>query len=760
MSEKSSCIYFSSSDDLKDTSYTKIGKTENIKDRLDTYKTSFPFYGFIPYIIILCSAINATNIESVLHKELLNENVWHLNKENEEFNGGHEWFINKYTTEEIKEILEKYDYKYTILEDIKLEEFIKEEKRIIRENQKEYFKKLKTFEGIEKEKPKKEYQERQYQGDIINYCYDALIRLHKIYLELATGGGKTYIMFKLFQRIKPDFIVIFSPRKKINSQNTNENYLSIIDEDYEVLNMSDSTEMERETFFKSKNKRIVVCCSQSSKKLYNLILEHKIKNIFVWFDEAHWSFGEWLNKEDDEKVNKYKQEPHRKFWLEDTTQINYRMFVSASPNKDLSKANENIYGELYNSISVKELIKQGWLCSAVSYQFAYPKDKDDVDIINYILNNFKEDNRNWGFSFHSKQINAFNLFYKHFKKYKKNKTETKPYLLIGDDFYNIFKPGFKIEKVFDDKKLKEIFDEKTLKLKTKDLEKLIKELKKKYEEVEKFYNNKNKENTYLYKDIDNYENNKNSIGYVVQKYSMGYDFKGIDYIIIADNKMSYKDIIQCLGRGFRSDTSGDNGKNKDKVLHIHIPVYYETDTKTKNRKYSFREIKKVLIYLIENVGIRFEDLMMQFNKHFKSNFKSGYDNTGQEEMKKQVLKLLYEANIFKKKQLKQVYKLCIENQIDTLEKYNEFVRKNEYLRLEKNIYDYKGFKWKPICDKLDKNYYSSIKECNSSADKINDKLSNELGEEYEYIIEEYNWMKYNTHDPKIPPYNKLEEHYY
>ena len=129
-------------------------------------------------------------------------------------------------------------------------------------------------------------------------------------------------------------------------------------------------------------------------------------------------------------------------------------------------------------------------------------------------------------------------------------------------------------------------------------------------------------------------------------------------------------------------------------------------------------------------------------------------------MKKQVLKLLYEANIFKKKQLKQVYKLCIENQIDTLEKYNEFVRKNEYLRLEENIYDYKGFKWKPICDKLDKNYYSSIKECNSSADKINDKLSNELGEEYEYIIEEYNWMKYNTHDPKIPPYNKLEEHYY
>ena len=32
MSEKSSCIYFSSSDDLKDTSYTKIGKTENIKE--------------------------------------------------------------------------------------------------------------------------------------------------------------------------------------------------------------------------------------------------------------------------------------------------------------------------------------------------------------------------------------------------------------------------------------------------------------------------------------------------------------------------------------------------------------------------------------------------------------------------------------------------------------------------------------------------------------------------------------------------------
>lgn len=772
MEEDKGYVYLGCSEDFKDTSCTKIGVCHNIKNRLCTYKTSFSYYGFIPYIIIVCSALNANNIESVLHKELIEDNLWHLNNdENDDFfNGGVEWYKNQYTTAEIDNILDNYNYGYNILTDEELEEFIKNEKKINYKNNKKQADKIKKFVGEKKNKKnnnkgttnrakktknernkkknekkvKKVYDVRPYQNNIIDYCHNALKKAHKIYLELATGGGKTYIMFKLFQLIKPEFIVIFSPRKKINTQNINEDYLSLLDDDYEKLNMSESYDSKKERFFKSKNKRIVVCCTQSSKNLHKLIIDHKIKNVFVWFDEAHWSFGEWLNKYDDEKVEKYKSEPHRKFWLEDNTVIKNSMFVSASPNKELTKANKHIYGELYNPITVKELIDQGWLCSAVPYHFAYPKDTDDVNISGYILSHFKEDNRRWGFSFHSKQINAFILFYKHFKKYKTKETDIKPYLLVGDDFYDLFKENIDIDKLIKEKS-SDIFNEETLKCKREELEKIIKKLKKKYNDVEDFYNNKklkNIENGYDYKKIDDYEQNTNSIGYVVQRYSIGYDFKGIDYIIIADNKMAYKDIIQCLGRGFRSDTLGENGKNKDKVLHIHVPIYYENDTTV--RKYCFKEIKKVLIYLLEAVGINFEELMMKFNKHFTYGLKST-DYKGQEEMKKQIVNLLYDANIFKQLNLKKVYKICIENKIDTLEKYDDFVKDkdNEYLRLKKNMYDYKGFKWKPICDELGKKYYSE-KECILRISKLIEEHNLDLDEE------ENVEKKLNDLDNKIP----------
>lgn len=771
-------VYLGSSDDFKYSLYTKIGKCNNIKNRLDTYNTSFPHYGFSPYMIIVCPSLNFSNdIEKILHKYLIDDNLWNLNDKDKDkyFNGGIEWFNNQYSSDDIKYILDDYNYEYNILEGVELEKFIEKEKRINYKNQQKYYEEYINFNGDKKEEIeenkvyKKKYNKRQYQIDIINYCYVILNNIHKIYLELATGGGKTYIMFKIFQHINPNFIVIFSPRKKINKQNTNKDYLSILDDKYKILNYSESNKEERKDFFKSKEKRILVSCSQSSKKIYNFITKYNIKNIFVWFDEAHWSVGEWLDKNDDEKVKKYKSEPHRKFWLEDKKYILNRMFVSASPNKDLIKINKNIYGELYNPINVKELIAQKWLCPAIPYQFAYPKTKDDINICNYIIHQFEQKKRNWGFCFHALQINAFNQFYNHFIKYKNNKTNVKPYLLVGDDFFDIFKSKNICDKIII-KTINSIFSTKftvkNLKDKTKKKELVMKidSLKQKYNEIKQYYKNTNnsynERNKYSYKDIDNYQENINSIAYVVQKYSMGYDFKGIDYIIIADNKLSYKDIIQCLGRGFRSDKLGEGGRNKNKVLHIHIPAYYE-NTKNLNKKYSFKEIKKVLIYLLEYIGIDFETLFMNFNKYYKSNFNTGYDNKGQEEMKTQLLNLLYEANIFRKKNLKDINKFCINNKIDTIDKYKTFVLKYYHRRYEKNIYDYDGFKWKPICEALNKKYYSNIEECNTSANKINDELLLKYTEEeYDYIVQEYKWKDYHKHDKKIPPYNKLEEHYY
>ena len=62
---------------------------------------------------------------------------------------------------------------------------------------------IKWHEEMRKKKPihsniqkKDEYKwyEREYQRLIIEYGYEQLLRIHKLYLELATGGGKSYIV--------------------------------------------------------------------------------------------------------------------------------------------------------------------------------------------------------------------------------------------------------------------------------------------------------------------------------------------------------------------------------------------------------------------------------------------------------------------------------------------------------------------------------------------------------------------------------------
>ena len=65
-----------------------------------------------------------------------------------------------------------------------------------------------------------------------------LNEIYKFYLELATGGGKTYIVFNIMKRILPDTIVILSPRIKINKQNIKYKYLSLLGDDYKVFDNS------------------------------------------------------------------------------------------------------------------------------------------------------------------------------------------------------------------------------------------------------------------------------------------------------------------------------------------------------------------------------------------------------------------------------------------------------------------------------------------------------------------------------------------
>ena len=464
------------------------------------------------------------------------------------------------------------------------------------------------------------WNERDYQTTIINFSKNELLLQNKIYIELPTGGGKSYIVYNLFEYLKSDFIIIVSPRKIVNSQNISQKYLQILKDDYITFNYS--TDINFDEYLRLSNKKIVICCTQSINKIYEKIISISITNITIWFDEAHWAIEKWSN------INS-------QFWLLNNKYIKYRIFTSASPNKTKILQNKKIFGKLYSPITVKKLIDLHWLSGIKPY--IYDENITNVDNINYIINDFNEQKRTFGFSFHNKQQNAFNLFYKHYIHYKNNKTHIKPFLLIDDNF--------------------------TIK-KTPILQDIILE--------------------YNYRDIQSYENTIYSIGYVVAKYSMGYDFNKLDFMCLSDPKLSIQDIKQCIGRGIRPDELGHNGSNKEKILTVSLPVYID-----KNCKNKYTKIIEVLKYLLYDIEIPVDEIEFKNrytpkykNAEYKSNEYDGINN-----VKSTLLNLLELEN--KKAALtityKKARKIIAKQNIKSKESYYKLCERDNRLSKEPDI---------------------------------------------------------------------------
>jgi hypothetical protein len=170
---------------------------------------------------------------------------------------------------------------------------------------------------------------------------------------------------------------------------------------------------------------------------------------------------------------------------------------------------------------------------------------------------------------------------------------------------------------------------------------------------------------YDYKNIDIYQNNSGSIGYVVAKYSIGYDFNKIDFISICDPKLSIQDIIQCIGRGLRSDNLGINKTNLHKYLVVFIPIFINYETKNK-----FEKIIQVLKYLIIDIGLTFDKIIFNdINKDLSIILIDNKEYNGIEEIKSMILDLL-SYNIQKDISYEQIKKI--------ISNYN-FSSSNEYL---------------------------------------------------------------------------------
>jgi len=164
---------------------------------------------------------------------------------------------------------------------------------------------------------------RKYQQEIITGCVDIINNENKVYLELATGGGKSYIVYNILNKIKPKIIIIFSPLDIIKTQNISKKYITILDNKYKIFSKCPNKIIDDDI--------IITSCTQSYKNIYDYIIKYDIKDICIWFDESHLGFEEWSNYIDDNI---------KKIFLEDTNNISKRIFTSASPDKELVLKNK------------------------------------------------------------------------------------------------------------------------------------------------------------------------------------------------------------------------------------------------------------------------------------------------------------------------------------------------------------------------------------------------------------------------------------
>jgi len=231
---------------------------------------------------------------------------------------------------------------------------------------------------------------RDYQEVICKYIIDKFKNgIDRIFLELATGAGKTIIAKFIMNELKCEYkkIIIFSPRIDIKQQNKNKIKINGIE--------------------------VSSYCIQSYMKAFNEINTNKDINYFIWFDEAHWALEEWCIN----KINEIKL-----FLLNNkNSNIKYRLFTSASPNKDVIIENKAIFGELYLPIKMKDLIGK-YLVNIHCDIFDFEKSKNQMTnktYVNFMINTFLNKNKNLGFSFHTCCNNAFKLYKIHLKIYEK-----------------------------------------------------------------------------------------------------------------------------------------------------------------------------------------------------------------------------------------------------------------------------------------------------------------------------------------------------
>lgn len=592
---------------------TKIGKTTDLYGRMCNYNTSHPFLDFTVYSLIKVNESYLDELEERLHMHYDNVKARHSSNYSHR-NPDNEWITIRPSRSEIEATLEEMNipFDFCVLDDDEIAEKIQEIKRreaIDRETTRKRKEKLRML--INEKRDKNMWNDREYQTDIINHSIEQLALCGKIYIELATGAGKSYLFYRIAEKLSPKIIVAFSSRVDINKQNVNKKYLSLLNREYAVFDCSNCSNMDDYDVFSRNNEyRIIVACIHSCDKVYNMLRGGDLDNVCIWFDEAHYGVEKWVDDTSEAK----------QFLLTDE-RISNRIFTSASPDTKHVEKHPDVFGQLYKSIKVSRLIELGWLCGITPYIFG--TDTNSGNINDYNLKHFRDYGASFGFSFHNSRVNAFVLFQHHYKSYKSGETRIKPFFLVGDDY--------------------------------------------KHDEIA------NIALDYDYRSVSIFKQQPSSIAYICDMYKMGFDFDELDYLIFSDPKFSWQEIIQCIGRGTRSDKKGDGGINLVKKLKLLLPVFVD-DNETK-----YNNIVNVLQYLVYDAGIMPNSIEMDFGSGTGTKTMSIENDTydGDEDPKAVILDLVT------RKQLKWKHddfvSLLQKHEIHTREHYNTF--QNDYSHL-------------------------------------------------------------------------------
>lgn len=659
---------------------TKIGQTEYLYGRICTYNTSHPFKDFRVYFLIEVDAEYLDEMEEICLDAYDHVKARHSPEYNHR-NYDNEWITIRPSRDEIECMLTTKDipFEYHILS----EEEITEVEKAIREVQDkdQMERKMKREKTRERVKQRRLTANAQYSWN--DREYQTEIINHSI--EQLALSGKTYIELAtgagksyLFYRIAENLSpkIIVAFSSRVDINKQNVNKKYISLLSRKYAVFDCSSMDDYHAFSQNNEYHIIVACIHSCDKVYNMLRGGDLDNVCIWFDEAHYGVEKWVDDTSEAK----------QFLLKDA-RISNRIFTSASPDMKHVESYPDVFGKLYKPIKVSRLIELGWLCGITPYIFG--TDTNSGNINDYNLKHFRDYGASFGFSFHNSRDNAFVLFQHHYESYKSGATRIKPFFLVGDDYKN---------------------DEMT-----------------------------NIALDYDYRSVSIFKQQPSSIAYICDMYKMGFDFDELDYLIFSDPKFSWQEIIQCIGRGTRSDKKGDGGINLVKKLKLLLPVFVD-DNETK-----YDNIVNVLQYLVYDADIMPNSIEMDFGSGTGTKTMRMENDTydGAEDPKAVILDLVT------RKQLKWKHddfvSLLQKHDIHTREEYNTFQNDYRHLSLPEHPgrIELLDFTWEQTYQTTP--YYSE-EECREKIVAImhsNDDLElDEMDSPGEYLHEQ---------DNKIPP---------